>query len=230
MSSHNEMLHIINQARADAKREGLKKVFQKHSKTIAAFVIVVVIGLIVWSILNFYQKLQEEKFSAMLHQSILYQQSGEVSNAKLELEKIMQASSAPNNIKAFASLRYAAFLLSENKKQEAVEVYQKVGMCGSCDDYVKDFANLLLVKFWVADEQEFAKEDLSLRIEKIEEHSTVLKYYIAEQRALLELQKHNLEKSYQIYESIIKNSAESAALKSRAEDGLKMVIGKGYNK
>jgi hypothetical protein len=80
----------------------------------------------------------------------------------------------------------------------------------------------------MSDKEEVQKADLSSRIEDIENSAKTLKYYITEQRALLEMQRNNLEKSYQIYELIAKNSESSQALKARARNGLSMIISKGY--
>jgi len=44
----------------------------------------------------------------------------------------------------------------------------------------------------------------------------------------LEMNKNNLEKSYQIFEMIAKNPDVKENLKNRASDAMKMVIQKGY--
>ena len=55
-----------------------------------------------------------------------------------------------------------------------------------------------------------------------------MKYYISEQRAFLEAQKGNLEKSHQILELIVKSPESAQALKERAKDGIKILISKGF--
>jgi hypothetical protein len=119
--------------------------------------------------------------------------------------------------------------LEEGNKSEAEIVYQKVHSCKSCDDYIRDLAGLLVVKTWMSDVNEVKKDGLNSRIEAIENSSKILRYYVSEQRALLELQKNNLEKSYQIFDAIAKNPEASQALKTRAADGVKIIVSKGFS-
>lgn len=230
MNSQNEMLHIINQARADARGDNFKRFLNRHSKIITKAIVVVLLIAIGFFCYNAFQKSRAEKFSEKLHQSLLDQQAGELDKAKDALKKIYETKSAPNGVRSLASLRYAAFLLEEGKINDATKVYQEINDCKFCDDYVKDLAGLLLVKLWVADASEAQKDDISARIEKIENRASILQGQIAEQRAVLEMHKGNLEKSYEIFESIEKSAEASKAVKMRAVDGMKMLIEKGYTK
>src|SRR5690606_4304034 len=94
------------------------------------------IGLVAL-VYSIYQKNNEEKYSAIFHQSLIYQQLGDAQKAKAELEKIVN-SSAPSGVKSLASLRYAAFLLEERKLNEVKTIYADVNNCTFCDAYVKD--------------------------------------------------------------------------------------------
>jgi len=221
-----EALNLINQARAQARNEGWKKFI--CGKTVVSFIILlVVLGL---GVIGFrsYQKSQQEKFSTILHQSLINQQIGEPEKAKENLKTIYEAKSAPKGVRSLASIRYAAFLLEEGNKSEAAKIYAEVNDCKSCDEYIRDLAGLLLVKTWMSDETELQKADLNERVSKIEKTNKILRYYILEQKAWLEMKRNELEKSYQTFESIAKNPETAKALKARAEDGLKMVIEKGY--
>jgi hypothetical protein len=222
----DEMIHLINQARAQAKRDQWKR-FISGKVVVRILLLTIILGA-GFAGFRSYNKSQQQKFSEILHQSLINQQIGEIEKAKENLKTIYEAQSAPSGVKSLASLRYAALLLEEGKKSEAAKIYAEVNDCNSCDDYVKDLAGLLAVKVWMSDEAEVKKEDLSARIEKIENASKLLRHHIAEQRAFLEMQKNNLEKSYQIFESISKSPEGSQALKSRANDGLKIVVSKGF--
>jgi hypothetical protein len=229
MTENNEMINLINQARAQAKRDGLFRFFGRNKKIILTVSVVALVATIGFLAFNSFQKSRQEKFSEILHQSLIDQQVGETEKAKENLKKIYDAKSAPSGVWSLASIRYAAFLLEEGKKSEAEMVYQKVHSCKSCDDYIRDLAGLLVVKTWMSDTDEVKKEDLNSRIEAIENSSKILRYYVSEQRALLELQKNNLEKSYQIFDAIAKNPEASPALKARAADGVKIVVSKGFS-
>jgi len=126
-------------------------------------------------------------------------------------------------------LRYAALLLDEGKNSEAVALYQEINQCKGCDAYIKDLGGLLAVKVWISDETEFQKDDLLARIEKIEVGSKELKNQISEQKALVQMHKNNLDKAYLTFESLAKNPEAEEGLKKRAEEGMKIVISKGYS-
>lgn len=224
----DEMNSLINQARSQAKSEGLTRFFNKNKKTISTLAIATSVALVGFLVIDFVQTSRQEKFSEILHQSLINQQVGDIAKAKENLKKIYDTKSAPSGVRSLASLRYAAFLLEEGKKEEAAKIYLEINECRSCDDYIQSLAGLLAVKVWLSDEAEIQKADLSARIEKVENSSKILRHYIAEQRAFLEMQKNNLEKSYQIFESIEKSPDVDQATKARAADGLKMLAAKGF--
>jgi hypothetical protein len=224
----NEALNLINQAKMQARNESLKKFFIKNGKNFMRLVTIIIITVIIFFAFKSYQKSQQAKYSAILHESLLNQQIGNLAEAKKNLKTIYDAKSAPNGVRSLAALRYGSMLLDEGKKSEATKVYLEINSCGSCDDYIRDLTGLLAVKVWLSDENQVQKKDLNADIEKIENNSKILRYYIAEQRATLELQKNNLQKAYQIFDAIAKNPESSQVLKARARDALKMIIAQGY--
>ena len=120
MSENNEINQIINQAKSEARSDNFKKLIVKNSKILVVIAGLVVVGAISFFIFNAYQKSQEAKFSEILQQSIVDQKSGDLEKTKETLKKIVETKSAPKNIKALATLRYAALLLDEGKNSEAV--------------------------------------------------------------------------------------------------------------
>jgi hypothetical protein len=226
----NEMSNLLNQAKSEARLERLLKFFGKNAKLVTYAAGVVLLAGILFFIFTVYQKKAQTKYSAMLHQSLIYQQIGEGEKARAELKKIVDAKSAPSGVKSLASLRYAAFLMDERKIEEVKKIYSEVNKCSSCDDYIQDLAGLLLVRVMISDESEVAKSDeLVEKISKIEDRATVLKGQIAEQHALFELLRNNLEKSYEIFKKIAADESASQLLKARANDGMKMAIAKGFH-
>ncbi len=224
----NEALELINKARSQARSDAIWNFVSKNLKIILRILFGLMVVAVIFIGYNIYQKSSKEKFSAMLHQSLVNQQIGEMEKAKKELKNIVESSSAPSGVKSIASLRYAAFLLEDGKKSEAEKIYAEVNNCRSCDEYVSDLAGLLLVKLWVLDGEEMQKSDLISRIIKIENKATVLKNNIAEERALLEFYKKNLAESYKIFEKIYQDQEASQAVKSRAQNGMRMVIAGGF--
>jgi hypothetical protein len=224
----DEIIELINKAKAQAKRDDLLNFLGKNSKVAFKLILILATAGIVWVGFSVYKKSNQEKFAEIFHLSLVDQQTGEFEKAKEKLKKIAEDNSAPSGIKSLASLRYAAFLLEENKKSEAVKIYLEVANCRSCEDYVRDLAKLLSVKVWMSDESELQKADLNERIKKLEDSAKILKGNIAEQRAFLELKKNNLEEAHKIFVEIEKISGKQPNLQARAAEGVKMVEAKGF--
>lgn len=226
--SEGEINQIIHQVKSETRNENFRKFFTKNSKILITCCCVVVVCAIGFFIFNSYQESQEKKFSAMLQQSVIFEQDHELDKAKQSLQDIINAGSAPSNIKALAGLRYAGLLLNEANSTEAITAYQAVNQCQACDPYFKDLAGLLMVKIWMSDSNELQKPDLLQRIEKIEQSNQFLRNEITEQKAILAMQKDDLATAYQIFESLSKNPEMDKEVKGRASEALKIVIAKGY--
>lgn len=226
--SEGELNQIINQVKSETRSENFRKFFVKNSKTLVACCSLVVVFAIGFFIFDSYKESQRNKFSAILQQSIIFEQDQDIDQAKNSLQEILNAGSAPKNIKALAGLRYGGLLLGEGETGQAVTAYEEVNNCRGCDSYFKDLAGLLIVKVWMADEAEVANVDLIERIEKIEQSSNGLKNEITEQKAILAMQQNDLDKAYEIFESLAKNPEISKSIKGRASEALKIVISKGY--
>ncbi len=224
----DEMINIINQAKSQAKSDSLMKFILKNARILLYVAIILAIAAAGFVGFSYMQRSRQAKFSEILHKSLINQQIGNIEQAKENLEEIYNAKTAPGGVKSLASLRYAAFLLDEGKDLEAAKIYNEVHDCFSCDEYITDLAGLLAVKTWLSNNKEIAKDDLVERIKKIENSSSILRYYVTEQRALLESYKGNLKDSYEAFEIIAKNPEVSESLKNRANDGMKMIISKGY--
>jgi hypothetical protein len=224
----SDIKHILKQANSEIRNENIAKIFRKNKKILFVILGVAIASSIIFTAYKINQKSQQEKYSEILHQSMIDQQLGDIEKAKKNLKEIYDSSSAPNGVKSLASLRYAGILLEENKKNEAINVYSEVNKCRFCDNYIKELAGLLMVRTLMTEEEALTKIDLSEKILAVENNSKILRYYIAEQRGYLEMNKNNLEKSYQIFEMIAKNPEVREDLKNRASDAMKIVVQKGY--
>jgi hypothetical protein len=224
----NEALELINRARSQARTDAAWAFLNKNLRMILRLVIVMAAVGVVFIGYSLYKKSAEEKFSTILHQSLISQQIGDVEKARNQLKEIIDSKTAPSGVKSIASIRYAAFLLEEGKKSEAEKIYADVNNCSSCDDYTTDLAGLLLVRLWMMDEAQMQSAELPAHILKIENKTSILKNHVAEQRAMLELYKNNLGEAYKIFEKIAKDEKTSQALKARANNGMKMAVAKGF--
>lgn len=223
-----EISTLIKQAKSQARIEKIFKILWAHSKKLIYGAIVVIIGSLLFFAFKIYQNNAAEKYSAMLHQSLVYQQIGQMDLAKKELEKIVN-SSAPSGVHSLASLRYAAFLIEEGNIGDAKKLFAQVNQCQSCDDYIKDVAGLLLVKMMIADSSATQNsEEFIAQITKIKNRAKPLKHEIALQLGMLQLFNKNLEESYKIFDEIARDEKASQAVKLQAKDGAQMVVAKGF--
>ena len=224
----SDIKHILKQANSEIRNENIAKIFKNNKKILLIILGFSIASSIIFTAYKINQKSLQEKYSEILHQSMIDQQLGDVEKAKKNLKEIYDSSSAPSGVKSLASLRYAGILLEENNKSEAINVYAEVNKCRFCDNYIKELAGLLMVRTLMTEEDAVSKNDLPEKILAVENNSKILRYYIAEQRGYLEMNKNNLEKSYQIFEMIAKNPEAREDLKNRASDAMKIVIQKGY--
>jgi hypothetical protein len=200
--------------------------FKNNISLIKKIILVFFLSAIIIAGYRVNSKINSNKYSEMLHQSMIHEQLSELDKSEELLKKIYE-SSAPSEIKSLAGIRYASYLVRSNKLSQAGEIYSQINKCFGCDRYIKDFSGLLAVKTWLSDSEEVKKSDLPKRIEAIESSSKILKYQITEQRGLLALKNNNLEVAYKIFESII-NSEASQNLKYKAQDMMLMINEKGY--
>ncbi len=224
----SDIKHILKQANSEIRNENIAKIFKKNKRILSIILIIAVSSSIAFTAYKINQKSQQQRYSEILHQSMIDQQLGDIEKAKQNLKIIYESVSAPSGVKSLASLRYAGILLEEGKKNEAVNVYSEINKCRFCDNYIKELSGLLMVRTLMTEEESINKSDLSEKILAVENSSKILRYYIAEQRGYLEMNKNNLEKSYQIFEMIAKNPDVKEDLKNRASDAMKIVIQKGY--
>jgi hypothetical protein len=222
-----EIKSLLASAKSQVRLEKIQKFLVK--KNTIRFALAAGVLLVSWIIFAMVQNAREAKFSEILHQSLIDQQLGDLEKSKESLQKIHNVKSAPSGVWALASLRLAGFELMTSNTEKAAEIYAKVNSCFSCDSYLKDLAGLLMVKVWMVNPEELKKDDLSARILKVENSAKSLRYYVAEQRALLEMQKNNLEKAYEIFALIAKSPEAAQSLKTRCEDEMQIVISKGYS-
>jgi hypothetical protein len=205
----------------------IQKTFLQNTKIIIfLFVLLVVFAIIFFSYLQ-YQNNISKKFSALLHQAIVLQETNPL-EAKEKIIDIYQNKKTPNNIKQIAGLRYASAII-DNKKKEAIEIYQQLIKCFSCDLYLQELPKLLLAKTLISQESSPENiKNISEQLQKLESSSRLFRYHIAEQRGYFAITQNNLAEAYQIFESIAKNPDTEKNLKNRAENLLSFIINKGY--
>lgn len=224
----SDIRNIMKQAELEIRNENIVQIFKKNKKILSIILGIAIAFSIAFTAYKIDKKSKQHKYSEMLHQSMIDQQLGDIAKAKQTLKSIHESSTAPSGIKSLASLRYAGILLDESNKSEAIKVYREVNECRFCDNYIKELSGLLMVRTIMTDDTLMNDANLSNQILEIENKSKILRYYLAEQRGYLEMNKNNFEKAYQIFEMIAKNPDVKENLKNRASDAMKIVLQKGY--
>ncbi len=224
----DEISTILKQAKADARVEAFFKFLQKNAKKLIYVFSGALLVLLLVVAFKIYTKNMAEKYSAMLHQAIIYQQIGDVENAQKELEKIVD-SNAPSGVKSLASLRLAAFLIAQNDIEKAKELFEQVNDCRFCDAYVRDLAGLLLVKTLISSEEK-NKDELIAKIKKIASKAKPLKGEILLQLGNFYLFSGDLENSGRIFTEVSEDENSSNSLKEKAKEALKIATSNGYEK
>ena len=112
----SDIKHILKQASSEIRNENIAKIFRKNKKILFVILSVAIASSIIFTAYKINQKSQQEKYSEILHQSMIDQQLGDIEKAKKNLKEIYDSSSAPNGVKSLASLRYAGILLEKTKK------------------------------------------------------------------------------------------------------------------
>ena len=85
---------------------------------------------------------------------------------------------------------------------------------------------LLEVKTLVVINDKSKEKETLATINKIESKSTLLKYYISEQKGILAMKQNDFETAKKIFEEISKNPESSESLKQRSGEMLKIVTSK----
>jgi hypothetical protein len=106
----DETNSLINEAKAQARKENIKNFFSRNEKLIKRAATGILIAFAVYGVLCAIQNSREVKYSAILHQSLIDQQMGDREKAKENLKKIYDAKTAPSGVRSLASLRYASML------------------------------------------------------------------------------------------------------------------------
>ncbi|MFM7620214.1 MAG: hypothetical protein ACKO47_01225 [Alphaproteobacteria bacterium] len=221
------IIKALKNAKSKANKESIFGFVVDNKEMLIKALGIAVIVVIIYSGFCVFQSHQAKKYSAILHESLISQQKGDIKLAKEKLEQINQAKFVPANVYALASIRYAGFFLDEGDKIKASEIYLQVSECFYCNDYLVDLAGLLAINTLMSDE-DLMKKDLSNQINKIFKNAKNLKWHIAEQRGFYEIQKENYQLADKIFKEIESDEEVDKSLKSRAQDAQKILLQKGY--
>lgn len=214
--------NIIKEIKDEAKKDAIAQFFKKNRKILTKTAIATAILLVFYFIYAIFNNHQEEKYSKFLHQSLIQEELGHYQNAKIALEKIINARFAPKGVKALASIRYAGFLLLENKSDQAIKLYEKIAYKSSNDDFLQELAGLLAAKAIInqttTKNTKIEQSRAISRVTRITQNNKTLKPHAQEQLAILYFNLGKNDEAKQVLAKITKGKNAPQSLLSRVKD------------
>ncbi len=227
-SSEEDASHkiLLRQMREEARREKIQTLFAKYKKQITYLVSIVLIIIIATSVYSVNQQFNNEKYSKLIHQFVVYESSNQNEKGEKILDEIKNSKSAPVHIQSISLLRYGSNLVAQNKVKEAVELYLKVYELKSADPYIRELSALLAIKSMIDSNNEEFNEKISSLLPKLEKNSSILRPLILEQKAIFEWYLGNLEKAQEIFENLSLDLEAPQYLKNRTKEFSNIIINK----
>ena len=74
----SDIKHILKQANSEIRKENIAKIFRKNKKILFVILSVAISSSIIFTAYKINQKSQQEKYSEILHQSMIDQQLGDI--------------------------------------------------------------------------------------------------------------------------------------------------------
>ncbi len=213
---------LLKQIKEEERSDKISNFFKKNISTIKKLAIAAIIILILGVIFWIWQNHQEEKYSSILHKSLIEEELNNLDKAKQELQNIINAKLAPSGAKSVAHLRYAGFLLQENKYDKALKAYQEISNSVTYDDFIQDLANLLAIKILVNEQNLNPEENLG-KIKKLVNKNKDLRPYALEQLAIYYINHNKKQEARRSLEEIIHDQKASKTLKLRVQELIKVI-------
>mgnify|MGYP000951454435 CR=1 FL=1 len=212
-----ELDHILEKAKSEAKRDAVREFFIKRSRFLIKIALIIIITVVSIVAIFIIKNNRQIHYSKILHQAHLAQESKDLQQEKKLLQEIINSKKAPSSILSLASFRYADLLLQDSKNKEAIDIFNKIAKCNSCEEFTQDLAKLLAIKTWILDDNLNQDKALTKKMHKFAAQAKYLKHHINEQMALYEKSLGNLQKSYEIFNKIANAQDATNSVKVRAQ-------------
>ncbi|MCE2687539.1 MAG: tetratricopeptide repeat protein [Rickettsiales bacterium] len=217
---------LLSQIVNKAKKFSIVALVKNNIRLSVIFATILSILVLMSIFYNFYQKSQNEKYSALLFEAIAKSKQGQIEEAKIAFKEIAD-SYFSGSTKLIAKLNYANLLISQNKIDEAKQVYLEISHSRG-NKFIKDLAGFLYVKIIAQDEKSISNQQIIKDIEEIENNNKNFKYQIIEQKANLAILQQNLGLAFKSLAEIEGGKDSSQILKDRAKEKLQVISAQGY--
>jgi hypothetical protein len=211
MNSENIPVENIN-----ITKERLLAFCQKNKKYLlyfSIFAIMAILGLMI-----FFQ-LEKQKYIDISSNFYKIISSEEKSQNLKNLKQFYQENNS-KKISSLFSLNYAKLLVSENKVDQAITIYQKISQNKSYDNFTKDFASFMQLKTMISYDYNKFNSEIKILLQNLnKKQNHHLKYYVFEQEAIFLFLTGNKDLSYQKFLKLVNplNKDVAAEIKNRAQ-------------
>ncbi|MFT6077069.1 MAG: hypothetical protein ACJA02_000823 [Myxococcota bacterium] len=200
---------------AGIRKEKIIGHLRSNQKTIISIISATILIAAIWGSWVFYNKMQSEKYSAILHQATIDEQNGDLEKS-FETLKTIYESNSPAGIKSIAGIKYAAQILNNGEADLASEIYLQINKNKKFDQYIREYAGLSALKILINEDK--STEEINSLAAILEKNSHILKYYIIEQKGIFEWSLGNFESANQIFSTLANNPEIEGSLKKRSAE------------
>ncbi len=217
----------LREIKDEARKDKITKFLGKHKKPLLLTLAALFVLLVIYFIHEYIESSREKSYSTIYHQAIIKEERGEYKESTELLKSIYESNSAPNGIKALASLRYAAAVISENNIDKALEIYEEIAFKNKYDDYLQNLSGLLLAKLIIVNlgdnpDMDKARQAI-IRIKKIINKNKVFKLQAKEQLGILYIKVNKNDEARKLLESIRSDKDGSQVMKNRVDQLIKLI-------
>ncbi|MFT5703955.1 MAG: hypothetical protein ACJAZX_000036 [Rickettsiales bacterium] len=218
MDQENESNSLTRELKAGMRKEKIVHHLRTNQKRIITVLSIAILAALIWSGWTLFNKIQSEKYSAMLHEAMVENRGGDLESSLDILQEISE-SSAPKGVKSIASLQYAGGLFQTGEAEKSIEVYLAINKNKNFDQYVREYAGLAVLKIMTNNMTRGAdKEKFYSLADDLEKNSRALKYHIIEQKGYFEWRLENFDEANKLFSNLIKNPEVSDMIAKRSEE------------
>ncbi len=215
-------MDIIDEVAEEVQHEKLLNLWRRFSIFVYIFLGCVIIGTALYAFWKDHEEKEIKKASALYAQALKLEESGNVKEAQKTFQKVIPL--GLNGFKSLSELSLSNLLgsLPEKTEQDTKEARKFLEDLTSSSKSPESLRKLGVMKLLLLDVEAKDMPFLKERLEALlKEKHTAASFLFQEVRASFEYHSGNLEKSYGLYEALLKNQKAPHGVRHRA---LRMVM------
>jgi hypothetical protein len=205
------MTDLLDEIQEDIKQEKISSLVKKILTYFIATSIVIIISISVY----LWIKNKENQKIELLSNDFFELSDQEDSTSYLKFKDIFEKNIDQNNItySAFAGFKAASILISENKTEEALEIYKKIAATKSYNQLITDFAELL----YISNKYKLSKDPEITPLDNIINSNSAFKYNASMLKASILLDLNKNEEAKIIFTELSQNPETPSIIKKNTQ-------------